>query len=327
MGLQWQRYVYSNCLLISGTLVTDPLTVWSACLIDLNDLSDLTDSVTHPNNHLPIITHIFTHSLLDRWDLLIWNAQSVGNWLSLPPLCAWRELNISFFLHVTHFLNFWSITQTLQIYPVMEPESAEWCLLQWEDPVECWNIRVWQHTGPHVNCYWHSYWHQYTGKHSFVQIMIYKRLKWLILIYLMHRHQINLNVPKNTVSWEIYLKKLIELITCWFRYFNDISMLAQGGIHWDWVSQTIVMLSWGDVVLSVSPPITSQPHVVPEVRQLWGLILTTYNCTRLAHLSQTWPACHRTQVNHLKLLKSYFTKCSSAQMNKIITTLGSWTRL
>ena len=103
MGLQWQRYVYSNCLLISGTLVTDPLTVWSACLIDLNDLSDLTDSVTHPNNHLPIITHIFTHSLLDRWDLLIWNAQSVGNWLSLPPLCAWRELSISFFSSCNSF--------------------------------------------------------------------------------------------------------------------------------------------------------------------------------------------------------------------------------
>ena len=44
-------------------------------------------------------------------------------------------------------------------------------------------------------------------KHSSLQKMTYKRLKWLIVIYLIHRHQINQNVPKNTVLWEIYWKQ------------------------------------------------------------------------------------------------------------------------
>ena len=34
---------------------------------------------------------------------------------------------------------------------------------------------------------------------------------------------------------------VIEIITCRFRYSNDIGMLAQVEMDWDWVSQTIVM--------------------------------------------------------------------------------------
>ena len=121
----------------------------SNCLICVSDWPEWPgwlDLLSHSPKHQPSHHHSHIHSFTHR-QMGSANMKCTVSWqliIITSTLCL-GELSLSFFfLHVTHFLNFWSITQALQIYPVTEPESAEWCVSQWEDPAECWNIRVYR---------------------------------------------------------------------------------------------------------------------------------------------------------------------------------------
>ena len=86
---------------------------------------------------------------------------------------------------------------------------------------------------------------------------------------------------------------LIEIVTCRFRYSNGNGMLTQ------LVSQadSCDVILRGCCLVNLSLPGTPDHHVVPEVNQLWGLILYTGGCTEPAQPHQGWSAGHTTEAN------------------------------